>query len=122
MDPYQEQILDHYKHPQNFGLLDNATYVRQEFNPTCGDSFTFSIHVTPEGIVDAVGFSGEGCAISTASASMLSEAIKGKSFINVLQLQPDTVLELLGIDLGPTRLKCALLPLQVVTRLNLPAA
>jgi len=121
MDPYQEQILDHYKHPQNFGLLNDASYVREEFNPTCGDKFTFSIHVTPAGVVDAVGFSGEGCAISTASASLLSEAIKGKTLTDVLQLQPDAVLELLGIELGPTRLKCALLPLQAVTRLNLPS-
>lgn len=121
MDPYQEQILDHYKHPQNFGLVDNPTYVREEFNPTCGDKFTFSVHVTADGIIDAVGFSGEGCAISTASASLLSEAIKGQTLQDVLHLQPASVMELLGIDLGPTRLKCALLPLQAVTRLTVSA-
>lgn len=120
MDPYQEQILEHYKDPLNFGLLPNATYTRKEHNPTCGDRFTFSLHVDVEGKVDAVGFEGEGCAISTAAASMLSAELKGKPLQAVLELQPQVVLDLLGIDLGPTRLKCALLPLQAVTRITLP--
>lgn len=120
MDPYQEQILEHYKDPLNFGLLSNATYTRKEYNPTCGDSFTFSVHVDETGMIDAVGFTGEGCAISTASASLLSEELKGKSLKAILELQPQVVLNLLGIELGPTRLKCALLPLQAVTRLTLP--
>ena len=118
MDLYHEQILEHYKQPQNFGLLPNATYTRKELNPTCGDQFTFSIHVNEQGIVDAVGFEGVGCAISTASASLLSEEIKGKPLTEVLKLDKEFVLELLGIDLGPTRLKCALLPLQAVTKIN----
>ena len=120
MDPYQEQILEHYKDPLNFGLLSNATYTRKEFNPSCGDSFTFSVHVNEAGVVDAVGFDGVGCAISTAAASLLSEEIKGKPLQTVLELQPQVVLDLLGIELGPTRLKCALLPLQAVTRITLP--
>lgn len=118
MDLYHEQILEHYKQPQNFGLLPNATYTRKELNPTCGDAFTFSIHVTDQGIVDGVGFDGQGCAISTASASMLSEEIKGKPLAEVLKLEPEFVLALLGVELGPTRLKCALLPLQAVTRIT----
>lgn len=122
MDPYQEQILEHYKEPLNFGLLTQPTYQRHELNPTCGDDFTFSVHVTAEGIVDAVGFTGQGCAISTAAASLLSEAIKGKTLATVLDLEPKFVVDLLGIDLGPTRLKCALLPLQAVTRITLPPA
>lgn len=122
MDPYQEQILEHYKQPLNFGLIPSATYVRKELNPTCGDGFTFSVQVNDQGIVEQVGFTGEGCAVSTASASLLSEAIKGKALTEVLELKPEFVLELLGIELGPTRLKCALLPLQAVTRLTLPPA
>jgi len=121
MDYYHEQILDHYKNPQNFALLSNATYTREELNPTCGDRFTFSINVDAAGIITDVGFSGEGCAISTASASMLSEAIKGKSLNEALELKPEFVLDLLSIDLGPTRLKCALLPLQAITRITLPS-
>ncbi len=122
MDPYQEQILEHYKDPLNFGLLPDANYVRKEYNPTCGDQFTFSLRVNAAGVVDGVGFEGEGCAVSTAAASLLSEALKGMPLDSVLQLQPQVVLDLLGIELGPTRLKCALLPLQAVTRITLPSA
>ncbi len=118
MDPYQEQILEHYKDPQNFGLLKDATFVRKELNPTCGDTFTFSIHLDEAGRVDAVGFDGEGCAVSTASASLLSEELKGKTMEDIKGLEKDFVLELLGIELSPTRLKCALLPLQAVTRIS----
>lgn len=119
MDLYHEDILEHYKHPQNFGLLPHATYTRKEHNPTCGDTFTFSVHVNEDGKIDAVGFDGEGCAISTASASLLTEELKGKSLNEVKQMTKDNILEMLGgIELGPTRLKCALLPLQAVTRLD----
>lgn len=122
MDPYQEHILEHYREPQNFGELSQPTHRRHELNPTCGDTFTFTIHVNSENVVDEVGFSGEGCAISTASASMLSEEIKGKSLSEIQALQKDYVLDLLGIELSPTRLKCALLPLQAVTHLESVAA
>jgi nitrogen fixation NifU-like protein len=121
MDFYHEQILDHYKNPQNFVLLPDATYQRDESNPTCGDRLTFSLKVDAAGVITAVGFTGEGCAISTAAASLLSEAIKGKPLATVLELKPEFVLNLLGIDLGPTRLKCALLPLQAITRITLPS-
>lgn len=121
MDLYQENILEHYRQPQNFGLLENATYTREEHNPTCGDRFVFSVRVNDQGVIDAVGFTGEGCAISTAAASMLSEEIKGKTMPEVMALQPKIVLELLGVELGPNRLKCALLPLQAITRLTLPS-
>lgn len=119
MDFYHEQILDHYKHPQNFGVLPNASYTREELNPTCGDRFTFSIKINESGRVEAVGFTGEGCAISTAAASLLSEAIKNKTVAEILELKPEFVLNLLGVELGPTRLKCALLPLQAITRITL---
>lgn len=118
MDPYQEHILEHYREPQNFGDLEHPTHRRHEINPTCGDTFTFTVQVNAQGVIEQVGFSGEGCAISTASASMLSDEIKGKTLAEVQSLQPDLVLKLIGIDLGPTRLKCALLPLQAVTNLE----
>lgn len=118
MDPYQEHILEHYREPQNFGDLPAPTHRRHEVNPTCGDSFTFTIQVDDRGKITDVGFSGEGCAISTASASMLSEVIKSKTLAEVLQLKTDFVMSILGIELSPTRLKCALLPLQAVTHLQ----
>lgn len=118
MDPYQEHILEHYREPQNFGELPNPTHRRHEVNPTCGDTFTFTLRVNANDIVEEVGFSGEGCAISTASASILSEEIKGKTLMEVQSLKKDYVLELLGIEIGPTRLKCALLPLQAITNIT----
>ncbi len=118
MDPYQEHILEHYREPQNFGELPNPTHRRHEVNPTCGDTFTFTLRVNAAGIIEEVGFSGEGCAISTASASMLSEEIKGKTLAEVQVLQKEFVLELLGIDISPTRMKCALLPLQAITNIS----
>lgn len=117
MDPYQEQILEHYKEPQNFGALAHPTCSRKEQNTNCGDSFTFDFEISNVGEVINVGFTGEGCAISTASASMLSEYIKGKPLEEISSLGKDSVLELLGIELSPTRLKCALLALQAVTNL-----
>lgn len=121
MDLYHEHILEHYREPQNFGLVAHPTHIRNENNPTCGDRFTFSIRVNENGIIEAVGFTGEGCAISTASASLLSEEIKGKTLHEVMDLKPNIVLELLGVELSPTRLKCALLPLQAITHLQLPS-
>lgn len=118
MDPYQEQILEHYKEPQNYGLLSDATFTKHEVNPNCGDQFTFSVKLNNEGVIEKVGFEGEGCAISTASASMLSEEMKGKTLDEVISWDKEVALELLGIELGPTRMKCALMPLQAVTRLN----
>lgn len=116
---YHEEILENYKEPMNYGLLENATHKRKELNPTCGDTFEFSLYVDEAGVVQEVGFEGEGCAISTASASLLSEFIKGKAVQEVAQLETEDVLELLGVELTPTRLKCALLPLQAVTRIGL---
>ncbi|MBI2416045.1 MAG: iron-sulfur cluster assembly scaffold protein [Candidatus Kerfeldbacteria bacterium] len=120
MDIYQEQILEHYKEPHHFGELANASYTRHEVNTSCGDDFTFFIHVTDAGIIDAVGFTGQGCAISTAAASLLADDINHKPLAAVLEYSSDVMLNLLGIPLVPTRLKCALLPLQAVTRITQP--
>lgn len=118
MDLYQDHILEHYKDPQNYGLLSQATHTRKEFNPTCGDEFTFSVLVDAAGVITDVGFEGSGCAISTASASLVTEAIRGMKLADVLTLQPQFVLDLLGVEILPIRLKCALLPLQGVTRIT----
>lgn len=114
MDLYQEDILEHYKHPQNYGSLPDATIVQKEHNPTCGDTLTFYLHIEDGKIAD-VKFEGEGCAISQAAASMLTEEILGKPAAEAQKMQKEDVLELLGIELGPTRLKCALLSLQGIT-------
>ncbi len=111
MNIYQELILDHYKHPKNYGELAGATCTATANNPLCGDKFVLQAVLEKELIVD-LKFSGEGCAISTASASMLTEYAKGKKKNEILTLNKEFILEMLGIELSPNRLKCALLPLE----------
>lgn len=115
MSLYQEIILDHYRNPRNAEPIDNPTGSVSLDNPLCGDEITLSVREV-EGKVEAVGYEAEGCAISIASASMLSETIIGKDVSEVQALTKDDVLELLGIELTPNRLKCALLPLEAVKR------
>ncbi|HEY1011752.1 MAG TPA: SUF system NifU family Fe-S cluster assembly protein [Herpetosiphonaceae bacterium] len=112
-DLYREHILDHFKHPRQYGDLPAATIVREEHNPLCGDQLTFYIQVDGETIQD-VRFKGRGCAISQAAASMLAEELVGKSAAEAKQLDKQFVLDLLGIPIGPVRLKCALLSLKAV--------
>lgn len=114
MDIYQEEILEHYKHPHNAGRLKRPTVTQHEQNPVCGDVLTLYLEVK-DGIIADVSFEGEGCAISQAAASMLTDEIKGKPVDDVAALTKDDLLGLLGIELGPTRLKCALLSLQGIT-------
>jgi len=114
-DFYREEILEHYTHPHHYGRLDNPDISHEESNPLCGDRVRFEIKLDDAGeTVEDVRFSGVGCAISKASASMLSDLIVGKTLEEVRDLTKEDVLEELGIDLGPVRLKCALLPLKVV--------
>ena len=117
MDPveqmYHENILDHYKHPHNFGKMDNASVHHHEYNPLCGDRIEMFIRVEDGRIAD-VRFAGKGCAISQASASMLTDAAKGKALAEAEQLTKDSILEMLGITLTPIRLKCALLSLDTL--------
>lgn len=112
-DFYREAILDHYQNPRNFGTLDDPDITAEDSNPLCGDEIRIDIRVK-DGKIDAVRFSGKGCSISRASASMLTEAIEGKTLEEAKQLGRDDVLELLGIELGPVRLKCALLALKTL--------
>lgn len=118
MDLYHETILEHYKDPQHYGLLAKPTHQRAAVNPTCGDQFTFTALVDENGTVQDIGFEGEGCAISTATASLLSEYCVGKTLEEVQSITQKHVLDLLGIELSPTRLKCALLPMEGITGLQ----
>ncbi|HTW13422.1 MAG TPA: SUF system NifU family Fe-S cluster assembly protein [Solirubrobacteraceae bacterium] len=111
---YREYILEHYKHPHNHGSLEHADMQAHDLNPLCGDELSFQIALDSEGKVAEVAFDGHGCAISQASASMLSDEIKGKTGEELLALDRQAVLDLLGIEISATRMKCAMLSLKVV--------
>lgn len=113
-DLYRENILDHYQNPRNYGTLEAPDISYEDDNPLCGDVIRIDIKLDDQDRVSQVRFSGEGCAISQASASMLTEEILGKTLDEVKQISKDDVLEMLGIQLGPVRLKCALLSLKVL--------
>jgi nitrogen fixation NifU-like protein len=113
-DLYRENILDHYQNPRNFGELDDPDISFEDDNPLCGDVIRLDIKLDEEDRVSDIAFSGEGCAISQASASMLTEEILGKTLEEVKEIGKEDVLELLGIQLGPVRIKCALLSLKVL--------
>jgi nitrogen fixation NifU-like protein len=108
MDLYREEILDHYKHPHHFGHLEGADLCFRDSNPFCGDEITLELKVEDGRVTDAA-FSGHGCAISRASASMMTDEIIGKSVEELRGWQKEDILDLLGIEVGPVRLKCALL-------------
>ncbi|MGD0250560.1 MAG: iron-sulfur cluster assembly scaffold protein [Thermoplasmata archaeon] len=108
-DMYQEVILQHYRSPRNFGPLDGASRVGEESNPLCGDHITLRLVVDPATEkIDQVRFEGDGCAISVASTSMLTEKVAGLTLKQAGELTRDDVLQLLGIPLSPVRVKCAL--------------
>ena len=113
-DLYRENILDHYQNPRNYGTLNDPDISYEDDNPLCGDVIRIDIKLDDENRISQVAFSGEGCAISQASASMLTEEVLGKSLDEVKQMGKDDILEMLGIQLGPVRLKCALLSLKVL--------
>lgn len=113
-DLYREIILDRYKNPQKRGSLDPHDYSYEDDNPLCGDRIRIDVRVNPEGVVSEAAFSGTGCAISQASADLLTESIVGKRLDEIKKLGKDDILSMLGIELGPVRLKCALLSLKVL--------
>jgi nitrogen fixation NifU-like protein len=113
-DLYRELILDHYKNPRHKGTLDPHDFSFEDENPLCGDKIRIDVRLDENRRVKDAAFSGRGCAISQASASLLTEAIMGKSIDDVKALTKDDILEMLGIELGPVRLKCALLSLKVL--------
>jgi nitrogen fixation NifU-like protein len=109
MDPlYREIILEHWEHPQNHGVLKNADIDVTETNPLCGDAMRLTLKIE-KGRVEEILFSGDGCAISQASASLFTEEIKGKDQEEIKKITSEEVLSLLGIQLTPARTKCALL-------------
>jgi nitrogen fixation NifU-like protein len=113
-DLYRENILDHYKRPRHFGRPENFDLDYEDTNPFCGDEQHIYIELGEDGRVSGVSFEGKGCAISTAATSMLTEELDGKTREELLRLDKDFVLDLLGIDFSATRMKCALLGLKVV--------
>lgn len=113
-DFYRDYILDHYRNPRNFGHLDSPSACAEDVNPLCGDQIRMELAVDAGGTVQDVRFSGKGCAISQASASMLTQTVKGKSLEEVARLSKEVVLENVGIGISPTRLKCAMLGLKVL--------
>jgi nitrogen fixation NifU-like protein len=113
-DFYRDYILDHYRNPRNFGHLDAPTASAEDLNPLCGDQIRMELQIDDGGIVRAVRFSGNGCVISLASASMLTESISGMPLEDVAKLSKDVVLENVGIGISPTRMKCAMLGLRVL--------
>lgn len=113
-DMYREFILDHYKNPRFHGVLDPADITYQDDNPLCGDVIRIDLRVNSDNRVVESAFSGQGCAISQASASMLMEEIQGKTLEELKEYTRDDILDMLGIELGPVRLKCAMLALKVL--------
>jgi nitrogen fixation NifU-like protein len=110
---YREYILDHYKNPRNFGRIEAPDITHEEYNPLCGDMVGMDFRVR-DGAIEDVMFHGRGCAISQASASLLTERLKGMTLDQARQVSKDDVLEELGIEISPARLKCALLSLKVL--------
>ncbi len=113
MDLYREEILDHYKHPHHFGELAQPDLKFHDSNPFCGDEITLELKVENDTVVDAA-FTGHGCAISRATASMMADEVIGKSLAELRGWQKEQVLDLLGIEVGPVRMKCALLSLKAL--------
>lgn len=110
---YREFILDHYKNPRNFGRIEGADITHEEYNPLCGDLVGMDFRIA-DGVIEDVRFHGRGCAISQASASLMTERLKGMSLEEARGISKDDVLDELGIDISPARLKCALLTLKVL--------
>ena len=115
MDLYRDNILDHYKHPRNFGVLDKPDKSQTGQNASCGDVIRIDIKLNKSGnAIKGIRFSGNGCAISQASASMLTEKVLNMGIVDVKKLKFKDIEILLGTDLTPSRVKCAALPLEVL--------
>lgn len=113
MDIYQQNILDYYKHPRHHGEVKGATHHAEVANPLCGDRIELWLKLDGDKVT-AVGWGGEGCVLSQAAASMLAEALVNKTLPQVKAVDRGKVLEMVSVELGPNRLKCALLPLEAL--------
>ena len=107
-DLYREQIIDHYKRPRNYGELEDSTFTHVGENPVCGDEIAIDVKLDGETIED-VRFRGDGCAISQAAASLLTSELPGVTLSELYEMDRDTVVDLLGVDISPMRMKCAVL-------------
>lgn len=117
MDMYREVILDHYKHPHHFGTLPKRSAAATLYNTSCGDTITMELYIDAKSkkIID-IRFSGSGCAISMASASMLTDALIGKPVGKAKKMRTEDIIRMLGTTLTPSRVKCAVLPLEVIQK------
>jgi nitrogen fixation NifU-like protein len=120
LNMYAEEILDHYRNPKNFGKMEKPDVKIGDVNPLCGDRYEFQAKLKG-GKIEDVKFRGDGCAISTASASILSEHIKGKKISEIKNMSEADLLKLLGIEVSPVRMKCAMLPFNIVKKLAIEA-
>jgi nitrogen fixation NifU-like protein len=115
-DLYREQILEHHRNPHNHGTLETPSVSLDGRNPSCGDVITMQLQLNDAGIIEDVAFSGRGCAISQASASLLTDELRGKSADEIVGLGTPYVMELLGVEVGPARVHCALLGLETTQK------
>ena len=109
-DMYRQQILDHYKNPRNYGKLEDPTFTHVGENPMCGDTIEIDVRLDDdEEVIQNLAFRGDGCAISQAAASMLTEMLVGNTIEELNEMDRDDMIEMLGVDISPMRVKCAVL-------------
>ena len=113
-DMYRQQILDHYRNPRNYGELEDPTFSHVGENTSCGDEIEIFVALDEDERVEAIRFTGEGCAISQAAASLLSETVVGMTLEELYELDRDDVLDMLGVEVTPMRIKCAVLAEKVL--------